>query len=62
MTRHLIGLGHRRFGLLSAVTAGNDRATERGAGMRAALAQAGLALDERYVAVRADRSRCGAAA
>lgn len=47
MTRHLIGLGHRRFGLLSAVTDGNDRATERGAGMRAALAQAGLALDER---------------
>jgi LacI family transcriptional regulator len=49
MTRHLLSLGHRRFGLLSAVTAGNDRATERGAGMRAALAQAGLALDERCV-------------
>jgi LacI family transcriptional regulator len=47
MTRHLIALGHRRFGLLSATPAGNDRATERGAGMRAALAQAGLALDER---------------
>ena len=49
MTRHLIGLGHRRFGLLSAVTDGNDRATERGAGMRAALSQAGLALDDRCV-------------
>lgn len=49
MTRHLIGLGHRRFGLLSAATDGNDRATERGAGMRAALAQAGLTLDERNV-------------
>ena len=49
MTRHLLSLGHRRFGLLSAATAGNDRATERGAGMRAALAQAGLALDERCV-------------
>jgi LacI family transcriptional regulator len=49
MTRHLIALGHRRIGLLSAVTDGNDRATERGAGMRAALAQAGLALDERHV-------------
>jgi len=47
ITRHLIGLGHRRFGLLSATPGGNDRATERGAGMRAALAQAGLALDER---------------
>jgi LacI family transcriptional regulator len=49
MTRHLIALGHRRFGLLSAVTDGNDRATERGAGMRAALSQAGLALDDRCV-------------
>ena len=49
MTRHLIALGHRRFGLLSAVTEGNDRALERGAGMRAALSQAGLALDERCV-------------
>ena len=29
------------------MTDGNDRALERGAGMRAALAQAGLALDER---------------
>jgi LacI family transcriptional regulator len=48
MTRHLIGLGHTRFGLLSAITEGNDRSTERGAGMRAALAQAGIALDERY--------------
>jgi len=47
MTRHLIALGHKRFGLLSAVPNGNDRATERGAGMRAALAQAGLELDER---------------
>ena len=47
MTQHLIALGHRRFGLLSAPVAGNDRATERGAGMRAALAQSGLALDER---------------
>jgi LacI family transcriptional regulator len=41
MTRRLIALGHRRFGLLSATTQGNDRATERGAGVRAALAQGG---------------------
>ena len=47
ITKHLIELGHARFGLLSAHTEGNDRATERGAGMRAALAQAGLTLDER---------------
>ena len=50
MTRHLIGLGHRRFGLLSAHTAGNDRAIERGAGVRAALALAGLELAEDCVA------------
>ena len=49
MTQHLIGLGHRRFGLLSAPTEGNDRATERGAGIRAALAQVGLKLDEECV-------------
>ena len=59
MTRHLIALGHRRFGLLSAPTEGNDRATERGAGMRAALAQAGLALDDALRAVRPDRPRRG---
>jgi LacI family transcriptional regulator len=47
MAQHLIALGHRRFGLLSANPEGNDRATERGAGVRAALAQAGLHLDER---------------
>jgi LacI family transcriptional regulator len=49
MTRHLIGLGHRRFGLLSAPTRGNDRALERGAGVRSALAEAELALDESCV-------------
>jgi LacI family transcriptional regulator len=49
ITRHLIGLGHRRFGLLSAPVEGNDRARCRGAGMRAALAEAGLGLDERCV-------------
>jgi LacI family transcriptional regulator len=49
MTKHLIGLGHRRFGLLSARTAGNDRALERGAGIRAALAEAGLALTDECV-------------
>lgn len=50
MTRHLITLGHRRFALLSAPTIDNDRATERGAGVRAALAEAGLSLDDSYVA------------
>ena len=49
MTRHLLALGHTRFGLLSAPVEGNDRARARGAGMRAALAEAGLVLDERCV-------------
>ena len=44
LTRHLLGLGHRRFGLISAPVAGNDRARERGAGVRAALGEAGLEL------------------
>lgn len=50
MARHLIGLGHVRFGLVSAYPDGNDRARERGAGVRAALAQAGLALADDCVA------------
>ncbi|HVF65172.1 MAG TPA: LacI family DNA-binding transcriptional regulator [Casimicrobiaceae bacterium] len=49
VTRHLLDLGHRRFGLLSAPTTGNDRARERGAGVREALQAMGLALDARYV-------------
>ena len=49
MTRHLLALGHRRIGLLSAPPEGNDRARARGAGVRAALAEAGLALDPRHV-------------
>jgi LacI family transcriptional regulator len=49
MTRHLVGLGHRRFGLLSAGVEGNDRASERGAGVRAGLAEAGLELADSCV-------------
>ncbi len=49
MTWHLLSLGHRRLGLLSAPVPGNDRALTRGAGVRQALAEHGLALDERYV-------------
>jgi LacI family transcriptional regulator len=47
LTRHLLDLGHRRFGLISAPVAGNDRARERGIGVRSALAAHGLALDQR---------------
>ncbi|HEY2817842.1 MAG TPA: LacI family DNA-binding transcriptional regulator [Casimicrobiaceae bacterium] len=49
LTQYLIELGHRRFGLISAPTEGNDRARERGAGVRAALAAAKFSLDPRYV-------------
>ncbi|MEO7152644.1 MAG: LacI family DNA-binding transcriptional regulator [Burkholderiaceae bacterium] len=42
LTRHLLDLGHRRIGLLSAPVQGNDRARERGAGMLAALVEVGL--------------------
>lgn len=44
ITRHLLELGHRRIGLLSAPVEGNDRARARGEGVRAALAERGLAL------------------
>lgn len=50
VARHLLALGHRRIGLLSAPPAGNDRARARGEGLRAALAEQGLSLDERHVA------------
>jgi LacI family transcriptional regulator len=49
LARHLITLGHRRFGLLSAEPQHNDRARARGAGLRRALREAGLALDPRHV-------------
>ena len=45
ITRHLMDLGHRRIGLLSAPVLGNDRARARGDGVRAALAEQGLALE-----------------
>jgi LacI family transcriptional regulator len=49
-TRHLIELGHRNIGLLSAPLPGNDRARARGEGLRAALADHGLVLREHHEA------------
>ena len=60
MTRHLLELGHRRFALISAPTAGNDRSRERGAGVREALAAAGLELPDtrvRYGPIALDSGR-----
>ncbi|MDB5999397.1 MAG: transcriptional regulator, LacI family [Rhizobacter sp.] len=42
--RYLIELGHREIGIVAAVSAHNDRATARTAGIRRALSEAGLAL------------------
>ena len=44
VTRRLPSRGHRAFGVMSAPTAGNDRASERVAGVRAMLEEHGLAL------------------
>ena len=45
LTRYLLGLGHRRFGVISAHLDGNDRARERCAGIRTALADGGVVLE-----------------
>ena len=45
LTRYLLGLGHRRFGVISAHLDGNDRARERCAGIRNALADGGVVLE-----------------
>ena len=42
--QYLLDLGHRRIAMLAGITAHNDRAAERVAGVREALAQAGLKL------------------
>ena len=47
--KHLVQLGHRHIGLLSAPLPGNDRARARGEGLRAALAEHGLALAEHHI-------------
>lgn len=41
---HLVALGHRRIGMIAGITAGNDRARDRLAAVRAQLAVHGLSL------------------
>lgn len=48
--RHLLDLGHRRIGLVSAPVEGNDRARARREGLRMALAERGLTLEVRHTA------------
>ncbi|MBZ9568570.1 MULTISPECIES: LacI family DNA-binding transcriptional regulator [Modicisalibacter] len=49
LAEHLIDLGHRRFGVISAPVDGNDRARARLAGFRQALETAGLDLADDHV-------------
>jgi LacI family transcriptional regulator len=49
IARHLFELGHRDFAMISGVTAGNERASERQHGVRAALAERGLSLPPQRV-------------
>ena len=46
--RHLLGLGHRRIGMVAALSLNNDRASARVRGVRRALAEAGLELEPRW--------------
>lgn len=45
-TEHLLSLGHRKFGIISGILQHNDRATARIAGVRDALADAGLGIPD----------------
>lgn len=53
VTEYLLDLGHRRFAMVSGVTAQNERAQERLAGVRAALAARGLELPARRLVEKA---------
>ena len=44
VAEYLVSLGHRTFGVISAITTGNDRAAERVAGVRITLESHGLTL------------------
>jgi LacI family transcriptional regulator len=46
--RHLLALGHRRIGMVAALSRHNDRASARVQGVRRAMAEAGLALEPRW--------------
>ena len=49
MTQHLLRLGYRRIGLVTLPLAGNERSRARREGHRAALEEAGIALDPRLL-------------
>ena len=49
----LLGLGHRRIGVISGIVKGNDRARDRLKGVSAALARAGVELSREHVVAAA---------
>ena len=49
ITDHLLDLGHRRFAMVSGITASNERAQERLSGVGASLASRGIGLPAQYV-------------
>ncbi|MEO7246006.1 MAG: substrate-binding domain-containing protein [Rubrivivax sp.] len=53
VTDYLVRLGHRNFGVIAGITAGNDRAASRLAGIRDALAKAGIKLNDHQVVEKA---------
>ena len=50
LARHLVDLGHRRFGVVVSAVRTNDRAADRLAGIRDALSAAGLSLAPDHIA------------
>ncbi|HSF95434.1 MAG TPA: LacI family DNA-binding transcriptional regulator [Thermohalobaculum sp.] len=50
MAEQVLDRGHRRIGMIAGITAGNDRASDRVAGVREALHGRGLELEEPYLA------------
>lgn len=62
LAREVLAHGHRRLGVVSAETAGNDRARDRVAGIRRAAAEARLAVDDLTVVETQYGFETGAAA
>ena len=60
VANYLMDIGHRRIAMISGITAGNDRATERVRGVREALEARGLALTPACVTERVFDIREGA--
>lgn len=52
-TQHLLGLGHKRIGVISGLTSNNDRARSRIQGVRKTLAQVGLHLPKQRLTEQA---------